>query len=78
MGYGRIQFSFWKRGFTKQGKTQALVMAGHKKFIVDEVRCRVPSKTVTRRRNPVFVVEAYGHLYIGEKRGKQVAVIYAK
>lgn len=65
-----IQFSFYKKGYEKEGVNYALIIRNRHKYIVKEVSCSCPTKTVTRKRNPVFVIETYGKLSI--KNGKAV------
>jgi hypothetical protein len=60
----QVQFSFYKRGYEKEGVNYALVLRNKHRYIVKEVVCYTPVITRTRRTNPVFVISTYGKLTI--------------
>jgi hypothetical protein len=54
----KVQFSFWKKGYEEGGLCQALLIYKGKRQVVDKIFCEVPSYSVTRTKNPIFVIEA--------------------
>ncbi len=64
----KIEFSFYKKGYEKEGVNYALVLRNRHKYIVKEIVCYTPVVTRTRKRNPVFVISTYGKLTIKDNK----------